>query len=169
LAETNDVERVAGEELKVILRCAKRTDRKAILRLIESFSPVDAKLAAEDLAECHVAVLDGEVVGVSGIIADRLSARVCWLGWTYVDAKHRGDGIGSQLLRHVEEEVFSRRGKLLFITTSSHPAYLPALRFYESHGYVIAGSLPDYYDVGVDLIALTKAKTNAESRGINHG
>lgn len=165
MAETNEVGGVAHASADIILRSAKCTDRTAILRLIESFSPIDAKLASDDLAACYVAILDGNVVGVSGIISDRLSQRVDWLGWTYVNAKHRGQGIGSQLLRYVENEVFSRRGKILFITTSSHPAYVPALRFYQAHGYVITGVLPDYHDVGVDLIALTKSKTSPEPRG----
>jgi GNAT superfamily N-acetyltransferase len=147
----------AREELKLILRRAKRTDRMAVLSLIASFSPIDAKRASEDLTQCYVAVFEGNVVGVSGIIPDDLSPRACWLGWTYIDEKHRGQGIGTRLLHHVEEEVFSRRGKLLFITTSSHPAYAPALRFYQSHGYAVAGVLPGYYDVGIDLIALTKS------------
>jgi GNAT superfamily N-acetyltransferase len=154
---------IACEELKLILRPAKRTDRTAILRLIESFSVFDAKHAAEGIAECYVAIFGGNVVGVSGIIPDQLSARVCWLGWTYVDADFHGRGIGSRLLREVETEVFSRKGKAMFVTTSSHPAYAPALRFYQRHGWVIAGTLPGYYDVGIDLIALKKLN-NSRSR-----
>lgn len=146
----------AREELKLILRRARRTDRTAILSLIESFSAIDAKRADGDLTQCYVAVFEGNVIGVSGIIPDHLSPRVCWLGWTYIGEKFRGRGVGSRLLRHVEEEVFSRRGKILFITTSSHPAYASALRFYQSHGYAIAGVLPGYYDIGIDLIALTR-------------
>lgn len=147
------------EELKVILRAAKKTDRSAVLGLIEAFSPIDAKRASNDLAGCHVAVFEGNVVGCSGIIPDQISPRACWLGWTYIDEKHRGRGIGSRLLHHVED-VVARRGKILFITTSSHPAYAVALHFYRSHGYVIAGTLPDFYDVGVALIALRKTSSS---------
>ena len=50
----------------------------------------------------------------------------------YVDPGHQGHGIGSALLRH-GEDALRRNG----VTLSRIHSSLPALRFYEAHGYVV--------------------------------
>jgi hypothetical protein len=61
------------------------------------------------------------------------------------------------LLRHVEQ-IVADRGKVLFITTSTHPAYAHVVPFYGRHGYKVAGTLPDFYCPGVDLVALCRPR-----------
>jgi len=68
-----------------------------------------------------------------------------------------------RLLRHVERLV-ADRGKVLFITTSTHPAYAHVVPFYERHGYRVAGTLPDYYSPEVDLVALCRKPLTATEK-----
>ncbi len=146
---------------RATLRRAKPEDRRRILGIIRSFSPLDAGHARRDLdGEIYVAELDREIIGVTGIQNDKLSEGVCWLGWTYVDEKHRAQGLGTRLLHYIER-LASRRRRALFINTSTHPAYLPAIQFYKSHGYAIAASLPDFFGPGRDLITLHRGAPNA--------
>jgi hypothetical protein len=140
-----------------------------MLEIIAAFSPVDAELAKRDLrSEAYVAAEGRIILGTAGIIPDQLSPRVCWLGWTYFDPQYRKGphGLGDPfvafqlwgcLLRHVEQ-IVAVRGKVLFITTSSHPAYAHVVPFYARHGYKVAGTLPDYYAPGVDLVALCRRR-----------
>lgn len=143
------------------IRRAKPGDRRRILGIIRSFSPVDAGHAKRDLGgEIYIAELEGKIIGVTGIQNDELSATACWLGWTYVDEKHRGQGLGTRLLHYIER-LASRRQKALFITTSTHPAYLPAVQFYKSNGYAIAGSLPNFFGPGRDLITFHRGAADS--------
>jgi GNAT superfamily N-acetyltransferase len=157
MASTNEW----NEDNAAIVRRAKPGDRRRILGIIRSFSPVDAGHAKRDLeGEIYVAELDGEIIGVTGIQNDDLSEKACWLGWTYVEEKHRCQGLGTRLLHHIER-LASQRGKALFITASSHPAYLPAIQFYKAQGYAIAGALPGFYGPGRDLITLHRGCADA--------
>jgi GNAT superfamily N-acetyltransferase len=147
----------------ITIRRARRSEYRRMLEIIAAFSPLDAELAKRDLkGEAYVAVEDRAILGTAGIIPDQLSPRVCWLGWTYFEPRYRSEcdpfsafRLWGRLLRHVEQ-IAADRGKVLFITTSSHPAYAHVVPFYERHGYKVAGTLPGYYAPGVDLVALCR-------------
>jgi len=134
---------------------ASAEQRRDALYIVRDFSVADAKLAARNIRhdEVYVAVFEGSVVGVTGIIPDDLSTRVAWLGWTYVRASRRGAGIGTALLRFVERLVKHRRQRL-FITTEGAACYKAALRFYLRNGYKIRGRLPGFYPDGTPLLIL---------------
>jgi hypothetical protein len=101
-----------------------------MVEIIAAFSPLDAELAKQDLkGEAYVAVEGKVILGTAGIIPDQLSPRVCWLGWTYFEPRYRSERdpfsafqLWGRLLRHIEQ-IAADRGKLLFVTTSTHPAY----------------------------------------------
>ena len=152
----------------IAIRRAKRSDYQRMLELIAAFSPLDAELAKRDLkGEAYVAVEDRAILGTVGIIPDQLSPHVCWLGWTYFESRYRSERdpfsafrLWGRLLRHVEQ-IAADRGKVLFITTSTHPAYAHVVPFYARHGYKVAGVLPGYYAPGVDLVALCRKPLTA--------
>ena len=54
---------------------------------------------------------------------------------------HRGQGIASALLRHAENLARQHRRTLLVLDTAAEEG---AALFYEKHGYVRAGEIPDY-------------------------
>jgi ribosomal-protein-alanine N-acetyltransferase len=60
-----------------------------------------------------------------------------------VAPKHRGRGIASKLLRHVEENIAAARGRamLLHVAVRNHEA----IRLYEKHGYTRVGVEDGFY------------------------
>ena len=55
-----------------------------------------------------------------------------------------GQGIGRAILEHLVAEARSRGLRSLWIETGSAPAFLPALRLYESAGFRRCGPFGDY-------------------------
>lgn len=74
-----------------------------------------------------LAVDDDAVIGFCSWDAKQIAG-------LYVDPSQQGRGIGSLLLRH-GEGVLRRNG----VTLSTIHSSLPAVGFYEAHGYVVTG------------------------------
>ncbi len=67
------------------------------------------------------------------------------LYWIAVDFACAGQGIGSRLLRAVEEQVRQRQGRLLVLETSSTQCYAQTRQFYLKTGYTLAETIKDFY------------------------
>ncbi|MFJ8634153.1 GNAT family N-acetyltransferase [Streptomyces sp. NPDC093568] len=88
----------------------------------------------------HVWVLDdtGDMVG--GLVGHTWTT---WLHVTYlwVDERHRGSGLGSQLLAHAEGMARTERG----CTAARLETWdFQAPEFYKRHGYEVVCVVPDY-------------------------
>ena len=57
---------------------------------------------------------------------------------------HRGRGVASRLLAHIEGEARRRGYERLCLETGSFAAFAPAQRLYEKHGYVRRGPFGTY-------------------------
>jgi ribosomal protein S18 acetylase RimI-like enzyme len=69
-------------------------------------------------------------------------------------------GIGSLLLKYVEQEIAGLRGRVLFVETGSLPHYELTRRFYIKHGYEKHALLKDYYAEGDSMVVFRKAFGN---------
>lgn len=65
-----------------------------------------------------------------------------------VHVSHRRKGIGTSLLRTMEDFVKKLEGRYILIETCDTESYKPARLFYEKHGYNKVGAIPDYYVAG---------------------
>ena len=153
-----------------MIRPTLPADTPAILALTEGtgvFHPHEIETLGGLLAEYHqdyqesghVAVSDerdGQVVGFAYYAPDSMTDRTWYLYWIAVSRNVQARGIGAELLRHVEADIRARRGRLLFIETSSQPSYEPTRRFYVRHGYAVAATLRDYYRDGDDMVVFGK-------------
>ncbi|VVB54040.1 Acetyltransferase (GNAT) family protein [uncultured archaeon] len=103
----------------------------------------------------YVYNVDGDVAGfVSfGLGLGNKTYEIYWLG---VSPTRQRAGIGSKILRFVEELVKSKGGRIIFIETSSKKDYEPARHLYERMGYVREGSVKDYFDDGDDKVVYSK-------------
>jgi ribosomal protein S18 acetylase RimI-like enzyme len=113
----------------------------------------------ENINLSHVSVTleeDGVIVGFAYYAPDSMTDRSWYLYWIAVDPGLHRRGAGSTLLRHLETDIRSRSGRLLWIETSSLPSYDATRRFYLRHGYEQAAVLRDYYIDGDDMIVFRK-------------
>jgi len=73
-----------------------------------------------------------------------------------VHKDYKRHGLGTKLLKTMEDYVWLQKGRYILITTCDTDYYKPARLFYEKHGYVKVGAIPDYYLVGEGKIDYLK-------------
>jgi len=101
-----------------------------------------------------VAVDGGDVlVGFVWVIPRGAFDLSGYIRWIVVSATQRGGGIGHLLLEAAEARV-RQTGRDIFLICSDFN--IDARRFYERHGYVQVGVIPDYVLPGVAEIVYRK-------------
>ena len=78
------------------------------------------------------------------------------LYWLVVAEAARGRGVGAGLLAAVEGELRERGAGIIRVETSSLEGQGGARRFYEKTSFRLAGSIPDFYRKGDDLLVFSK-------------
>ncbi len=78
------------------------------------------------------------------------------LYWIAVDPDIHGKGIGSRLVRHMEEDLKSAGGKIILIDTSGKAEYENERKFYTKNGYSVQTIIKDFYRSGDDLFIYCK-------------
>ena len=99
---------------------------------------------------------DRRILGFAYYAPAPITDRTWHLWWIVVRPGQQGGGIGSMLLKHVEDDIRSRRGRILFIETGSQPHYEPTRRFYLKHGYELHATLRDFYADGDSMVVFRK-------------
>jgi GNAT superfamily N-acetyltransferase len=150
------------------------TDTPALLKLTEDtgfFSTRDIDILREVLDDypaeaeaeghhCITAERSGRPIGFAYFAPIAMSDRTWYLWWIVVCKDTQKSGLGTRLLKHVEETVRAAHGRILFLETSSLPLYEPTRRFYVKTGYEIAAVLKDYYADGHDMVVFRKRLTD---------
>jgi ribosomal protein S18 acetylase RimI-like enzyme len=153
-----------------MIRPTTPADTQALLELTRGtgvFKPHEIEALDEVLSDYHtdnhslghVAVTDerhGRVVGYAYYAPAAMTDRTWYLYWIAVTRDTHAKGVGSGLLRHAEEDIRSKNGRVLFIETSSLPHYDLTRKFYLKHSYEITGVLKDYYGDGDDMVVFRK-------------
>jgi ribosomal-protein-alanine N-acetyltransferase len=106
---------------------------------------------ADPSKEVHLAILDGEIVGFS--VINMTGAFVGYIQSLAVVPERRGQGIGTALLRHVEDRILSETPNVFMCVSSFNQG---AMRLYERLGYAVVGELADYIVTGYSEILLRK-------------
>ena len=116
--------------------------------VVEQRVPAEIERDEHDANATHVVAMDGAVMLATGrLVATSLAtARI---GRMAVAAHARRRGIGSQVLRCLEEQAHA----LGFQRVLLH-AQLGVLGFYEAHGYVAEG--PEFLEADIAHVAMTK-------------
>jgi ribosomal protein S18 acetylase RimI-like enzyme len=99
---------------------------------------------------------DGRIIGFAYYAPAAMTDRSWYLYWIAVSKQTQARGVGGYLLRHVEEDIRKRNGRVLFIETSSLPHYELTRKFYLKHGYEVTAVLRDYYHYGDDMVVFRK-------------
>ena len=157
------------------IRPAEPKDRQRICEILSA-----CMLFTEEEVECAVELVDifhdakhperndyptavvedeGRVQGYVTWGPTPLTDGVYDLYWIAVDPKQQGRGYGQVLLRHVEDQVRERSGRMLLIETSSKNSYSSTTRFYERAGYQEISRIKDFYRIDDDKLVYSKRLT----------
>jgi GNAT superfamily N-acetyltransferase len=141
-----------------------------LLKILENtpeFKPSEIVVAKEVLDSC---LRDNKNPGYFILVAEdnaEIVGYICYgpapltdgswdIYWEAVSRRKRGLGIGSTLIKAAEKEIRKSRGRLLFVETSSTPAYSKTREFYLHHGYDEIACVSDFYEPGDDKLILQK-------------
>jgi len=78
------------------------------------------------------------------------------LYWIAVDPNIHGKGIGSLLVKFMEDDLRKLRGNLVLIETSGKEHYAGERKFYEKNGYDVQTIIKDFYRKDDDLYVFRK-------------
>lgn len=131
------------------------------------FKPMEIDALREVLDDFHAVEKDnghfavtnernGQIAGFAYYAPAYMTERTWYLYWIAVSKTVQGGGVGSELLKAVEEHIHSLDGRVLFIETSSLPHYELTRKFYLKHGYEITGVLKEFYADGDDMVVFRK-------------
>ena len=82
------------------------------------------------------------------------------LYWIAIHRKFRKIGIGGKLIMHMEMNIKKKKGRSIFIETSSKKNYSFTRKFYVSCGYYKEACIKSFYDRTDDKIIYRKNITN---------
>ncbi len=145
-------------------------DTPALIALAEStqvFKSLEIQALREVLDDYHAAnraeghrsitqELQGRIAGFAYYAPAALTDRAWYLYWIAVSKSVQAQGLGSSLLRHVEDDIRQQNGRILLIETSSLPHYEPTRRFYMKHDYEELAVLRDFYADGDGMVVFCK-------------
>jgi GNAT superfamily N-acetyltransferase len=134
------------------------------LRIISAHDSDDAEVAEaayeKSLAWQYAFCVDGELPGVTGGTPIDETDDSWWLSWTYLDAAHRGQGLGREMLGRMLEVMRRDGARKVFLTTSSlrgrdgRPKYAAAIRASEAAGFEHELRHADFYTPGEAMLVM---------------
>lgn len=139
-----------------ILRTADLEDLERLMVSTDLFYDFEITVALEVLESalergeesgyhCLIAEKDDQCAGYA-IFGPTPCTRSGWdIYWMVVRKDLQGLGLGSQMMKIIEDQIVAKKGSQIWIETSGRKEYLPTRKFYEKHHYRIMANLPDFY------------------------
>jgi ribosomal protein S18 acetylase RimI-like enzyme len=157
-------------EKNIVIRPTVPDDTPILVKLAQEtdvFKPHEIQALQEVLDDYHATYqahghksitheTKGHITGFAYYAPAAMTERTWYLYWIAVTRHTQARGIGSALLKHVEEDIRALTGRLLLIETSSLPSYDLTRKFYVKHKYDQAAQIADYYADGDDLVVFRK-------------
>jgi ribosomal protein S18 acetylase RimI-like enzyme len=117
----------------------------------------DSHLEAGSRSRCIVALVHGRVTGVAYARPEEATDRVWDLTMIGVRVSEQGSGVGTALMRRVEDDLAREGQRLVLVRTSGTERFAATRAFYERLGYDDVARIPEYWSVGDDLVVLRRA------------
>ncbi|HRD07280.1 MAG TPA: GNAT family N-acetyltransferase [Saprospiraceae bacterium] len=99
---------------------------------------------------------NGLPVAIGYCIPEKLTVGTYNLLALGVKKDFQGKGIAAEMMRHIEQLLTNKDGRILIIETSSHQAQDAARRFYTKMGYAQEAVIRDFWSEGEDKIVFWK-------------
>jgi len=153
-----------------MIRKLENSDRDKIEKILvdtENFNSDEIKIAME-LIDVYLNVedqkdyeiftdADGETVNGYVCIGPRpLTVGTYDLYWIAVNPNVQARGIGSGLIKYIEDYLKAKSARLVLIETSGKPGYEKERKFYEKNKYDKFVEIKDFYNVGDSLVVYGK-------------
>lgn len=154
-----------------MIRKLKMEDKPKLEKILvdtQNFSDAEIDVAVE-LIDTYINVKDNGGYEIFVDEGDRgmLNGYVCIgqrpltksaydLYWIAVNPNVQSKGIGSGLIKYIEEHIKNKKGKLILIETSGKPSYEKERKFYEKNFYNKITEIKDFYDEGDSLVIYGK-------------
>ncbi len=153
-----------------MIRPTAPADTETLVRLAHEtsvFKPLEIQALREVLDDYHATNQKlghhaitfeqaGEILGFAYYAPAAMTDRAWYLYWIAVTKHTQARGIGGKLLKHLEDDIRTQNGRMLFIETSSLPHYDLTRKFYLKQHYEQASVLPDFYADGDNLVVFRK-------------
>ncbi len=112
-------------------------------------------------ATITVVVIEGRVAGFAWYVTEGAFQRSGYIMLFGVAPDAHGQGIGHALLAHAEAALFAASPTIVLLVSDFNVA---AQRFYQRHGYVQVGALPDYVKPGVSELIYYKRRAQSQQQ-----
>ena len=156
-----------------MIRLATPDDRKALMAIAEAinlFSPEELESLGGMLAEYFdnappngaipeqfwLTYDDGEPVGVAYCAPEPYAYGTWNLYFIAVHPSRQGEGIGTKLLRYVEQMLAEQGERILLVETSGLPNFERTRSFYLKQGYDKEARIREFYKAGDDKVIFRK-------------
>ncbi|MCC6866306.1 MAG: GNAT family N-acetyltransferase [Ignavibacteria bacterium] len=155
-----------------MIRKLTRDDREEIRRILTDtghFDDEEIKVALEliDIYLNDAKQTDYIIYVIENDESKKPAGYICYgkrplTDWTYdlywiaVDPNIHGKGMGSKLVKYMEEDLSAIGGKIILIETSGKPEYENERKFYTKNGYDVQTIIKDFYRYGEDLYVYRK-------------
>ena len=162
-----DIRRIVPAHREPIHRLLVATDVFSHEEIAIALELIDSVLGDESQTDYEIyAGIDGEgeVAGFYCIGPTPLTSGTYDLYWIAVKPSLHNKGVGKLLLKHAEEIIASRKGRLVLAETSSRPAYERTRRFYAKNEYREVARIQAYYTAGDDLVIYGKYLSQSGGR-----
>ncbi|MBD1877080.1 GNAT family N-acetyltransferase [Nodosilinea sp. FACHB-131] len=99
---------------------------------------------------------DNGPIGVAYCEPERMTNRTWNLQLIAIRPDRQGQGRGATLLRHVEQTLTARGGRMLLVETSGLPEFECTRAFYRKCAYEEEARIRDFYATGDDKVVFRK-------------
>jgi len=103
------------------------------------------------------------LVAIGGIYDGFWDKSKAYISWFSVAENYQRTGIGTLMIKHVEEEAKKDGRKWLYVETYDNEQFRKANNFYRKMGYRFAGSLKNYLNDGSDAIYYYKELSDEDT------
>jgi ribosomal protein S18 acetylase RimI-like enzyme len=110
--------------------------------------------ATTDIWRC--AELDNRPIAVAYCAPERMTEGTYNLYLIAVSAELKGQGIGSQIMQHIETELKSNGARVLLVETSGLPEFDQTRSFYDKCNYTREAVIRNFYQEGEDKVVFWK-------------
>lgn len=151
---------------KLHIRAASGEDLDTLSSLVEKVELMPGDMLAQSMAPyfdknpdneiCMIAELHAEIVGFYYARQEEMADKVWNMLIIAVDDAVQGQGVGRQLVAHLERALRRQNQRILIIDTSSDDQFIRTQRFYESLGFERIATIPNYWMAGEDKITFIK-------------